>query len=133
MNDIYNCEDYILYRKTPNIIVSYILVLIILIIFFIFVGNIKFKKYKKFRALYHNNSFYFETDIIYDLKELYINGKEYPYTVLSIDNNDENYLVRISSDLSSEWFVNDNYFDICFVYQETSVLKEVFKKYGNGD
>jgi len=133
MNDLYSNEDYILYKKTPKIIILYILILIMFIIMFVFVGNIKYKKYKKYHALYFDNCFYFETDILYDLKEMYINGKEYPYNVLSVDNNGKNYIVKISSEQFSDWFLNDNYFDIYFVYQETSVFKEVFEKYRKGD
>lgn len=133
MNNLYSNEDYLLYRKNPRYVKIYLFTLLILIAIFAFVGNIKYKKYMKYHALYYDNCFYFETDVIYDLKEMYINGKKYPYNVLSIDNNGSNYIVKISSSLSSEWFLDDNYIDIYFVYQETSVFKEVFKKYGKGD
>ena len=133
MNNIYNNEDYILYKKTPNFIVSFITILILLFILLIIIVNFKYKTYKKYHVLYHDNYFYFETDILYDLKDMYYDGKKYSYTVESIDNNGNNYLVKLKSDLSLEWIKNDNEIDIYFLYKKTSIFEEVFKKYGKGD
>ena len=132
MNNIYNSQDYYLYLKTPKRITSYITILILFSILFIIIGNIKYNKYKRYKAVYYNDYIYFETDIIYDLKEMYYDGKKYNYEIESIDNNDISYVVKIKSDLSSKWVKNGNYFDIYFVYQKTSVLKEVFNKIWKG-
>ena len=132
MNDIYSNSSYILYKKLPKNIFSYTIILLLLFVLFLIIGNIKYNKYKHYKAIYHDGYIYYETDIIYDLKDLYINGKKYYYDVLSIDNNDGVYLVKIKCDLDSKWIKNDNYLDINFVYQKTSILNEVFKTIWKG-
>ena len=132
MNSIYCNNDYYLYLKTPKKTISYITILILFSICFVVIGNIKYTKYKKYKAVYYNDFIYFETDTLYDLKEMYFDGVKYSYEVDSIDNNDIYYLVKIKSDFSSKWVKNGNYIDIYFVYQKTSVFKEVFNKIWKG-
>lgn len=128
MNNYYSNKDVIFFKKVPHAIISYNTILIIMIILLLIVCNLKYKKYINYYAYYNDDYLTFETNLIYDFNDLYINNIKRNYSVVSIDNSDkEKYLVKIKSKIEDKWVKNNSYIKIKFLQKETSILNEVVK------
>ena len=133
--DIYNNSAIILNKKTPNIIKSWIIILIILSLLFIFILFIPFNIYNSFNGyiIIENNESYIniidETEIPINKKDkLYIKDKKYKYEVININN--ENILLKVN--LEDNIKINNNFVVVNILKARTSLFKLIQIKIKKG-
>ena len=133
--DIYNNSAIILNRKTPNIIKSWIIILIILSLLFIAILFIPFNIYTSFNGyvMIENDISYIniidETEFPIKKKDkLYIKDKKYKYEVINIDNS--NILLKVN--LEDNIKINNNIVVVNILKDRTSLFEIIRNKIKKG-
>ena len=123
--DIFNDSAIILDRKVPNIIKSWITVLVILSVLFIPISFIKFNTYEGYTGVYINNVVIIYSNHFPLNKKLYIEGKKCNYDIISIENNK----VILNIELDSSLKVENNVLNLNILKDRTSILNILKKKW----
>jgi len=134
--DIYNNSAIILNKKTPNYIITWIIILSILCLLFITIIFIPYNVYETYSGYVSikDNESYIVLDInksnfpINKNNKLYIYEKKYKYKVISIDNN----ILVLKVNLNNNIKINNNIVSINILKERTTMLKKIKYKIKKG-
>ena len=134
--EIYNNSQFLLNKKIPHKIISWITILIIILIIFIIVIKVPYNKYNSYLGYIKviNNDSYLLVDLdksdfpININNKLYIKDKEYKYDIVSIDDN----LLTLKLNLDDNYLVNNNKILINILSKRASLLDTFLKKIKKG-
>lgn len=134
--DIYNNSAIILERKTPKKIISWITILIILIISVVVFSMVPFNIYKPFigKVNITNNQNLVILNLSYSdfpvnhYNKLYIENKEYEYSVVSIEDNTVLLEINLDEGLKTQ----NNIVNVNILKDRTTIFKIIINKIKKG-
>lgn len=134
--DIYNNSAIILNKKTPNYVITWIIILSILCLLFITIIFIPYNVYETYSGYVSikDNESYVVLDInksnfpINKNNKLYIHEKKYKYKVISIDDN----ILILKVNLNNNIKINNNIISINILKERTTMFKKIKYKIKKG-
>lgn len=137
--------NYVISSKSFKLPTFMKIILTLLVIFIIFILNYKISIYDTYEAVVvkKGDDYYVQTMVRTDKQvfihdnTLLINGKEYTYRVLNIDDyiyidNQKYMIVNISIDLEKEYKINNNYLNLKQKRKKETLFKLIFEKLKKG-
>ncbi len=134
--DIYNNSAIILNNKTPNFIITWIIIIAILSLFIVVIMVIPFNIYNKYNGyiILEDNNSYINLIVnkndfpLYKNKKLYIEKEKYKYKIINV--NDNNVLIKIN--LKEDIKINNNVVSVNVLKDRTTMLKIIKNKIKKG-
>ena len=141
--DIYNNSSIIFLKKTPQKIISWIIILVAsLFLMLVFMCCFKYKKYLKYESYIHEGYVEFYVDkSFFDKRKsdtVLINDKKYDYDVISISEFSYDYgqnnlwKIVIKVDLEQNMLIENNYFQLKFLESNETTIQRLIKKIKKG-